>query len=301
MPAGYRRVTPIPGRFNGGMHLRLATIVVAGALLCGACGSSDAAAPPSPLTIGGIGLLPGTVPSGERIGPAVLDGDREAAGVIGAPSASTTREPVVDDEARPVGRVVNGNKVLVIGDSILASISNRYGNQLCERLVPRGWEVQVDAEVSRFIEFGRRVLREHRGEHWDAAVVMLGNNYDGDPQAFADELDRLLDELASMPVVLLTVTRFEPQQDEVNFILTVAATERAGVRLLDWASRTSEAAPGSEQLLAGDRLHLSPTGQAVLASMISRELGSAPAGSIGSCRPSPFTDDSGGRLPFVAD
>ena len=93
--------------------------------------------------------------------------------------------------------------MLVIGDSILASISERYGGQLCDRLVPRGWAVEVDAEVGRFIEFGRRVLDRRLDAGWDAAVVMLGNNYGGDPEAFGRELDALLDELAPMPVVLI--------------------------------------------------------------------------------------------------
>jgi hypothetical protein len=289
----------MPGRFNVPMHLRLGTFVAAGALLLAACGSSDAAAPPTPHTIGGIGALPGTVPTDTAaVDPGSIDDDSSAAVIGAAPNTLRVLGRLADEE-RPIGRIVEGNKVLVIGDSILASISNRYGNQLCDRLVPRGWEVQVDAEVSRFIEFGRHVVEEHRGERWDAAVVMLGNNYDGDAQAFGDELGRLLDELAAMPVVLLNVTRFEPRQDEVNFVLTMAANEREGVRLLDWASWTADDTPGSRRLLAGDGLHLSPAGQEALASLISRELGRAPAGSFGSCRPSPFTDDSGGRLSFL--
>ena len=106
--------------------------------------------------------------------------------------------------------------------------------------MPRGWEVEVDAEVGRFIEFGREVLERRPVEEWDAAVVMLGNNYDGDPQAFAAELASLLDELEPLPVLLLNVTRFEPQQDEVNFVVTGEANRRDDVALLDWATRTAE-------------------------------------------------------------
>ena len=50
----------------------------------------------------------------------------------------------------------------MIGDSVLASISNRYGDELCDQLVPRGWVVEVDAEVGRRIEFGRQVLAQRR-------------------------------------------------------------------------------------------------------------------------------------------
>ena len=59
---------------------------------------------------------------------------------------------------------------------------------------------------------------------------MLGNNYNGDPVAFGRELDALLDELAPMPVVLLGVTRFEAEQDEVNYVLSSAAQTHDDVR-----------------------------------------------------------------------
>jgi lysophospholipase L1-like esterase len=286
------------------MHLRPRALVAMAALVLAACGSSDAAAPPAPDTVGGIGGLPGTLVASASTMPAPGDdGDDGDDGVVrtfadepDSPRSRDEPEPDVDEDL-PIGRFVDGNRVLVIGDSILASISDRYGNQLCDRLVPRGWAVQVDAEVSRFIEFGQRVLDRHDGEQWDAAVVMLGNNYDGDPQAFADELDELLDDLEPLPVVLINVTRFEPQQDEVNYILAMAAGEREGVRLLDWAARTADDTPGADRLLAGDGLHLSTSGQVALSAMISGELGRAPSGSFGDCLRSPFRDDSGGTLP----
>ena len=126
---------------------------------------------------------------------------------------------------------------------------------------------------------------------------MLGNNYGGDPQEFGRELDRLLDELAPRPVLLLSVTRFEPEQDEVNYVLTGAANQRDDVRLLDWAARTAEDAPDAGELLAGDGLHLSADGQQALATMISRAMGRAPSGAEGECLRSPFRDDSAGSMP----
>jgi lysophospholipase L1-like esterase len=272
---------------------RLAALAIVGMLGTAACGSSDAAAPPGPDTVGGIGQLPGTVAPSV---PASTEPGWWDPTPVEPGSVAADRQRLAD-ETRSIGRLVVGNRVLVIGDSILASISERYDNQLCDGLVPRGWVVQVDAEVSRSIEFGRRVLGRHEGEEWDAAVVMLGNNYDGDPDIFARELDSLLDELQPWPVVLVNVTRFEPEQDEVNYILAATADERDGVRLLDWSTRTAEDTPGAERLLSDDGLHLSTTGQAALAAMISSELGSAPAGSQGACLWSPFRDDDGGSLP----
>ena len=79
---------------------------------------------------------------------------------------------------------------------------------MCARLVPMGWAVEIDAESGQHIEFGRQVLRQRQAAGWDAAVIMLGNNYGGDPQAYADVLTEIVDDLAPRPVVLLTVTEF---------------------------------------------------------------------------------------------
>ena len=265
-----------------------------------ACGSSDAASPDPPSTLGDVGQLPATIAAAATV-PSTEPSDSvdrpvETTDRPARPETDPAPEPV-NDGRRTIGRLVAGNRVIVIGDSILASISNRYGNQLCDELVPRGWAVEVDAEVGRFIGFGREVLEEQRDEDWDAAVVMLGNNYDGNPQAFADELDLLLDELEPLPVLLLNVTRFEAAQDEVNWILTGEANQRDDVAVLDWASRTADDAPGSDELLTGDGLHLTTRGQEALASLIGRAMGRAPAGSEGACLRSSFRDDTDGTLP----
>ena len=57
-----------------------------------------------------------------------------------------------------IGQKVSGNRLLMIGDSIMASTSSRYGNEMCNALVPLGWQVAIEAEASRFAEFGVRVL-----------------------------------------------------------------------------------------------------------------------------------------------
>ena len=182
----------------------------------------------------------------------------------------------------------------MIGDSVLAAISNRYGNQLCTELVPRHWVVEVDAEVGRRIAFGRQVLAKRGDDDWDAAVIMLGNNYDGDAAAYGRELGLLLDELGPIPVVLITVTRFRPIQDQVNYVLQLTATQRDNVRLVDWQART--AATDGAKLLGGDRLHLTETGRVALAAMITDALGSAPTELMGDCLRSTFTDDSMGSV-----
>ncbi len=84
--------------------------------------------------------------------------------------------------------LVDGRRVLMIGDSIMASTSRRYGGDMCAELVPRGWEVEIDAETGRFVDFGDRVLDARLDADWDAAVVMLGNNYGADQAVFEEYL-----------------------------------------------------------------------------------------------------------------
>jgi hypothetical protein len=281
------------------MHRRLALLALS-TLVLAACSSSDAAAPP-----------PGTVPLvGELPSPLATDADATTAatatttettpgpGLFGAAESDVFGRPTTAvavtalDPLAPIGEQVHGNRLLVIGDSVLASLSSRYSDRLCSYLVWRRWAVEIDAEVGRRIEFGRQVLAARGSAGWDAAVVMLGNNYDDDPQAFGTELEALLDELGDVPVVLLTTSHFRSSQDEVNYVLLTTAAERPNVRIVDWQARTAE--PDGDDLLSGDELHLSDKGQMALSAMIAGALGMAPSGHEGACLPSQFTDDSAG-------
>ena len=201
-----------------------------------ACSSSDAATPPPSATVGDIGTLPPSVATDcgddddRATGDDASADDDELAAPDDDGSAGHRRQRAGVERARRAsirrGRSasqIDGNRVIMIGDSVLASISNRYGNQLCTELVPRRWVVEVDAEVGRRIEFGRQVLAKRGDDDWDAAVILLGNNYGGDADAYGRELGLLLDELGPIPVVLVTVTRFRPIQDQVNYVLHLTA------------------------------------------------------------------------------
>jgi lysophospholipase L1-like esterase len=198
-----------------------------------------------------------------------------------SPRRTTTTVASPAERLQPVGRLVDGNRVLVIGDSIVAAISSRHGGQLCDRLVPRGWAVEVQAESGRHIEYGQQVLRRRLDADWDAAVIMLGSNYGGDPEFFGAELGEMLDELEPMPVVLVNVTEFKPDRAEVNYVIQAEANRRDNVRVLDWASRSRD----DEELLGDDGLHLSEPGREALAAMIATAFGRAPTGSGECLRP----------------
>jgi hypothetical protein len=203
------------------------------------------------------------------------------------------RPPVNVDgtEAQLIGEIAEGNRILMIGDSILASTSLRYGNHMCEAVVPLGWQVAVEAEPSRFIDFGNRVLDKlllddaTPEEDWHAAVVFLGSNYGGDEAKYEAELVRILDRLAPRPTLLLTVTEYRPDYVEVNEVVNRLGAERDNVTVIDWT--TISETPG---VLSNDRLHPTDAGRRVLAESVAAALG--PVDGVGECLRSTFRDDS---------
>ena len=157
--------------------------------------------------------------------------------------------------------------------------------------MPRGWEIEgVDAETGRFVDFGDRVLDARLDADWDAAVVMLGNNYGADPGVFEEYLAEIVDRLGPAAAsVLLTVTEFRPGQAEVNDVIYDVAAENDNVRVVDWAAETAD----DPALVGGDGLHLSDLGRASLRRP--RRFASssrAPGSGEGDCLGSNFTDDS---------
>ena len=264
--------------------LRRPSIValVALPLTLAACGSFGSEAggdtvpvePPAP-TIAGVGVLPDTVPANRE--PLVM-----------------VPPPVNDDgtTADLIGDIVVGNRILIIGDSIMASTSSRYGGQMCDALVPLGWEVAVEAEPSRFIDFGDRVLDKllvdnpPPGEDWNAAVVFLGSNYGGDEAKFEEELRRILDRLQPRPTLLFTVTEYRSDYSEVNDVVRRLGSEYDDVTLLDWQAIAET--PG---VLSSDRLHPTENGREVLAQAVAGALGPVSLGD-GACLKSVFRDDS---------
>ena len=256
--------------------LAAASILIAG---CGSGGDdSDATIPPvTPVpTVAGVGTVP-------AMPLAVRD-----------PVVVVVRPPVNVDgtEAELTGQIADGNRILMIGDSILASTSSRYGDQMCDTLVPLGWQVAIEAEPSRFVEFGNQVLRKvlpddvAAEDDFDAALVFLGSNYDGNALRYEGELVKILDRLEPRPVLLLTVTEYRPNYVEVNEVVNRLGAERDNVTVLDWS--TISETPG---ILSGDRLHPTDTGRRVLAESVAAALGPYPGGE-GACLRSSFRDDS---------
>lgn len=223
---------------------------------------------------------------------------------VSAPTSADTSDPArrewleFADDADPdtfaggakLKELIDGTRVLMIGDSVMASTSSRYGGEMCDTLTTDGWQVEVDAETGRFIDFGDQVLDQRLDADFDVAVIMLGNNYGANPEVYEEYLHELVDRLEPRPTLLATVTVFQPNRAEVNDIIYDIAQDYDNVRVLDWAGATAD----DSQLTAGDGLHLSDLGRARFADMVAEELGDAPGRDDGDCLSSSFTDDSAG-------
>ena len=215
-----------------------------------------------------VGRIPGINTSG---GELLIDGQRATLSAL---------------EGSTVGTNAAGNRLLIIGDSILSGTASRYGGTMCSALVPLGWRVAVEAEAGQMVGFGRTVLRDRIYEGWDAAVVFLGTNYGGNQEKYERDLTAIVESLAPRPTLLLTATLYRSTMQQVNETIRTVASKFSNVSVLDWG--TTSIQPG---LLNRDRIHPSDAGRKVLVASVASAMGTAPV-SPGACLFSKYTDDS---------
>ncbi len=238
-------------------------------------------------TVSGVGeLMPGANTATLPTGSETLDTATVNTTPVTDPETTTTTIPV----AQTIGAKADGNRVLMIGDSITASISKRYGGEACDALVPLGWQIEVDAEVGRFVDFGKTVLDKRLDAGWNAAIIFLGTNYGYKRDAYQSALHAMLLRLVPRPTVLINTSLFRPQQQEVNDAIAEEAALFTSVTVIDWATLTQDPA-----LTGGDNIHLTEAGRRTLAYQLAGTMGSAPITTEpGECLKTNYTNDSAG-------
>lgn len=202
-------------------------------------------------------------------------------------TSTTTTVPVAD---RVLTDMVDGNRLLMIGDSVLASASPRYGGAMCEALTSFDWDVEIDAQTNRPIQFALEVLEERlvpaEDLDWDAVAVFLGNNPNGDDDEFRAVLREVLDLVDGRPLLLSTVSEVNPRTTAANVAIRELAEEHANVLIFDWAAITED----DVRLVGGDGVHLSPAGREAMALYVAAAIGDAPGFLDGECLPPAFVD-----------
>lgn len=248
--------------------------LLAVATACGGAASGQGVDPPDTAAVGG---LPAQVSTSTTIEP--------------ESTSTVMRTTVPSEEGDEIGAKVPGNRVILIGDSVMASTARRYGDEMCAALVPLGWQTEVDAETGRFIDFGDTVLDTRLSAGWDVSVILLGNNYGDNQDVYRKYLDAMVARLSPQPVVLLTVTEFKPSRLQVNEVIFEMAQKYPNVVVLDWAAVTA----ADRALMGNDGLHLTQQGREALAGVVSLVLGQAPL-QPGKCLTTTFHDDSSGSV-----
>ena len=253
-------------RRGGAPYLFVLAALLLGVSACGIASNDSATGG----TLDGVGRIPGN----DFVGVATLPPN----------IAADVKFPKL--QGAVLGSVATGNRLLIIGDSIVASISKRYGNEACGLMVPQGWKVALEAEAGQFAEFGSKVLDRRWNEGWDAVVLVLGTNYDGNKTRYRTAMEKILAKIAPTPVLLLNTTEFRSKQAQVNEIIEELVAANKNATLLDW--RTISA---TRSVRANDGIHPSDDGRVVLATAIARAVGVAPV-SPGDCMKPYFQDDS---------
>lgn len=253
---------------------RWAALVTVGLVLA-SCGSDDAAPVTSdsvPALVVGVGTLPSA--------------DMQPLTIPPTPSTFPSGSSIPIRQLT-VGEVADGPRLLMIGDSIFASISRRFYNNACEGLVPLGWQVSVEAERGRFIDLGVKILDAKLDDGWDAAAVFLGTNYGRDKVVYEQYLDEILDRLAPRPTIIFTTTEYRMEQREVNEVIEKEVLARDNLWLVDW--RSISLAPG---VLWRDGIHPTTAGNELMVDILEETLGEAPGDEPGECLKSEFKNDT---------
>lgn len=265
--------------------------VACAVLALGACGGDDDS--PSAQTeaaTAALGVLPEPpsqtpppyVPSTPPI--ATVDGDEN-----GDDEGDEALEPI----DAPVGDDVDDNRLLLIGDSAMATLTERHDGLACTVLANVGWAVDVEAEMARYLPFANDVIDElviDAVPRPDVVGIMLGHFIDTSVDEFGDELDRIIGRLGGVPILLYTVAENgDETASELNDAIRARGDEHPNVIVIDWGE-----AVASEEIadLVDDEGLPTTEGMGRIVLLTAAALGDAPFGSIGECIEPEFTDDS---------
>ncbi len=209
-----------------------------------------------------------------------------------APASTSTTTVVTGPIVGPVADHVSGNRLLMIGDAVLASATPRNDGLMCDAVTLFGWETEIDAEPGHDLDFAGEVLDdrlEPDGEEpWDAVALMIGNELDGaDPEvarAFADELDRLIERIAPRPVAIFTLPVADVGRSALNDIINDRPNSYPNAVVIDFATKGGAA----EEVVDGTGLALTDDGNKRISMITAAALGKAPGGATGECLPSEY-------------
>lgn len=263
------------------MERALIGIVGVVALAAAACGDGDNAVStlpdvPDTVALGGIPEAP--TPISSTIVPDTV------------PPPTTL--PEVEPIEAPVGEVADGDRLLLIGDSAMLTLTPRADGIACEVLTGLGWQVGIEAELGRYIGFAAEVVDElviDVADDWQVIGLMFGHHLDTTPDEFGAALDAVLDDIGSAPVLLYTRSEVDDASAELNDVIRQRATDRPTVLLVDWGRAVADE---QELELVGTDGLPTAAGMERITILTAAALGESPTGGGGLCFEPTFSDDS---------
>jgi hypothetical protein len=203
-------------------------------LILVACGGDDTATSTLP-------RVSETVPLGELPEPPTVTGPQVTPSTI-APPPTTLPEPEVVPITAPLGDEVLGNRVLLIGDTAMMSLTPRHDGVACAVLGDVGWQVGIEAELGRYVGFAQQVIDTlvvDAGDDWDVVGLMFGHHLDTTPDEFGAALDAHIDLIGDVPVLLYTRSEVDDDSAALNDLIRARADAHPNVLLVDWGSAIS--------------------------------------------------------------
>jgi hypothetical protein len=271
-------------------------VIGIGVAVLAACGDDDATSLPSLVDV------PDTVAMG------VLPQQLSDAPTLPAPPPPPTTQPSVtttstlplaftEPIAAPVGDLVGGDRILLIGDSILASAAPRNQGQLCDALVLFGWQAEIDAVADRGIDFAagvldKRLIDEQNQQHddWDVVALSFGSDVDGnDADAVAEfetELGDLVERVSPRPVLLFTLADEGSGRSAVNDVIRAQPQSHHNVLVVEFADAGDDGVP----VVDNSGRSLTDDGMKRFSIRTAAAVGDAPGDGEGACLPSDYTD-----------
>ncbi|MCB0968678.1 MAG: SGNH/GDSL hydrolase family protein [Ilumatobacter sp.] len=263
------------------MERALLGLVIVAGLSTAACGDGDSA----------VSTLP-DVPPTVALGPIPEPPTPISSTVVPDTVPPPTTIPEVEPITGPVGEVADGDRLLLIGDSAMLTLTPRADGIACDVLGDIGWQVDIEAELGRYVNFADEVVDElvvDAGDQWHVVGLMFGHQLDTSVEEFGDAVREVLDQIGSIPVLLYTRSEVDDASAELNEVIRDIADERPNVVLVDWGQAVADEL--ELDLVDDDGLPTSD-GMERITLLTAAALGESPTGAGGLCFEPTFDDDS---------
>jgi hypothetical protein len=200
-------------------------------------------------------LLPAEQPAGAALTAAASGHPADRA--PGTAGGSSNREL-----AASLGRSgrAPARQVWVEGDSVMVAAAGTVSSALGAD----GWRAVVAGWPGLHLWAAVDVLSRARPQMGSVAVIELGDNDCCDGTAFGRTLDQAMAALAGLHVIWLTGTATRPGQDATNAAIRAAVVRWPNLEVADWATVVAQ----HPDAVFPDRLHLTPQGEALMASFL---------------------------------